>query len=105
MPEWMPRPDTIKHSKPYITTTWVNSDGPLAFVNGIKDLKAESRKNKATLFKLDSEASPYKTSDLLTKTKVLIPGQTIFPDKAETSITEAFPYVILIRNSPAVEPL
>jgi hypothetical protein len=105
MPEWIPKPDTAKQNKPYITTTWVNSDGPLAFVNGIKDLKAESRENTATMFKMDGDSSPYKTSDLLTKTKVLIPGQTIIPDKVETTITEAFPYVILIRNSPAAKPL
>jgi hypothetical protein len=87
----------------YINIIYVNSNGPLAFVTGIKDLQAASRKNTITLFKIDNNSSPYKTSSLSINTRMLIPGLTIRPGHENLTIAEAFLYVILIRNSVAFE--
>lgn len=98
-------PASLNKGQAYVSTTWVNSDGPLAFVNGIKDLKAVTRERSMTLFKVDGETSPYRTSSLLAHTRVLIPGQGIAPDAANPTITEACQYVVLIRNSKATQPI
>jgi hypothetical protein len=95
----------LAKAKAYFNTSWVNSNGPLVFVNGIKDLEAVTRENSITLFKMDSSNSPYARSSRLVKTNVVIPGQSIVPDAANPSIAEAFRYVFLIRNSKALQPL
>ncbi|MDO1450611.1 hypothetical protein Q0590_30335 [Rhodocytophaga aerolata] len=105
MPEWLTKTEIPDKKLSYISTTWVNSNGPLAFVKGIKDLQATSRENTITLFQMDGNNSPYKNSSLLINTRVPIPGQTIIPDREDLTIAEAFPYVFLIRNSAALQPL
>ncbi len=99
-------PKSINKGYAYVNTTWVNSDGPLAFVNGIKDLKAVTKENSMAIFKLDAENSPYKSSSLLANTSVLMPGQSgVKPDTENSTITEVCQYVVLIRNSKAATPI
>jgi hypothetical protein len=88
----------------YIITKNVNSDGPVAFVKGIKDLKAVAQENAMTIFKLDNAGSPYRNSGLLATTKVPLFGQTIEPFSEKTVTTDVVQYVLL-RNSKALEPL
>lgn len=98
-------PPALHKGQAYINTTWVNSDGPLAFVAGIKDLKAVTKPHTMAIFKMDGEASPYRTSSSLTQTNILIPGQGIAPDAANPTITQSCQYVVLIRNSKAATPI
>lgn len=98
-------PAAIGKGKAYFNTSWANSDGPLAFVNGIKDLKAVTRENSITIFNINAQDSPYRGSSRLAQVKVLIPGQSITPDPAAAPGIPAYQYVVLIRNSPALEPL
>ncbi|WP_018476192.1 TraB/GumN family protein [Pontibacter roseus] len=98
-------PPALHKGQAYINTTWVNSDGPLAFVAGIKDLKAVTRPHTTSLFKVDSEASPYRTSSLLAQTNILLLGQGIAPDSPNPTITQACQYIVLIRNSKAATPI
>ncbi|QHT69523.1 erythromycin esterase family protein [Rhodocytophaga rosea] len=98
-------PASIRKGKSYFNTSWANSDGPLAFVGGIKDLRAVSAESTATLFKLNGANSPYRTSSRLAETKVLIPGQSLeVADKTATT-EDVFQYVILLRNGEALEPI
>jgi len=89
----------------YVITENVNSDGPVAFVKGIKDLKAVAQENVMTIFKLDNAGSPYRNSGLLATTKVPLFGQTIEPFSEKTVTTDVVQYVVLLRNSKALEPL
>ena len=98
-------PKGFTKGKPYVNIPWANSDGPLIFVNGIKDLVAVTRLNTVTLFKLNGKDSPYFASDRLTRTKVLIPGQSLEADQPDWHATDMFSHVFLIRNSPALQPL
>jgi hypothetical protein len=98
-------PAAIGKGKAYFNTGWANSDGPLVFVNGIRDLKAVTQENSITIFKLEGQNSPYRHSPKLAQVKVLIPGQSLTPDPEAGTDDPAFQYVILIRNSKALEPL
>ncbi|NDK56877.1 TraB/GumN family protein [Pontibacter fetidus] len=99
-------PKSINKGQAYVNTTWVNSDGPMVFVNGIKDLKAVTKENSVAIFKLNAQDSPYKSSALLSNTSVLMPGQGgVKPDAENATITQACQYVVLIRNSKAATPI
>ncbi|WP_299760231.1 hypothetical protein [uncultured Pontibacter sp.] len=98
-------PEALNKGNAYVNTTWVNNDGPLVFVDGIKDLKAVTKKNSITIFKVDAENSPYRTSSRLAETTILIPNQGIKPDAENPTITQACQYVVLIRNSKALTPI
>lgn len=99
-------PASINKGKAYVNTLWVNSDGPLAFVNGIKDLKSVTKAHSMAIFKLNGVESPYHTSTLLATTRVLVPSQSgIHPTVEKPSITQLCQYAVLIRNSPATTPI
>lgn len=83
---------------------WVNADGPLQLVKGIKDLKELSKPNTITLFKIDSPNSPYLTSQQLINVKSRIFGENIVPEEG-TFTTDYFQYVFLLRNSRALTKL
>jgi len=83
---------------------WVNADGPLQLVKGIKDLKELSKPNAITLFKIDSPNSPYFKSQHLINVKSRIFGENIVP-KEGTFTTDYFQYVFLLRNSKALTKL
>ncbi len=51
-------------------TKILNEDGPIMLVKGINDLKCLSNVNSVTLFKLNSEMSPYNSSQYLSGIKV-----------------------------------
>ncbi|WP_413532205.1 hypothetical protein [Empedobacter brevis] len=80
---------------------WINADGPLQLVKGINDLKELSKPNAITLFKLNSQHSPYQKSQYLIHVKSRIFGENIVP-KAGTFTTDYFQYVFLLRNSKAL---
>jgi hypothetical protein len=83
---------------------WINADGPLMLVKGINDLKALSKSNSITLFKLNSANSPYLNSQNLIKVKSKIFGESIYPLK-NSHTTDYFQYVFLLRNSKALTKL
>lgn len=83
---------------------WVNADGPLQLVKGIKDLKELSKPNEITLFKIDAPNSPYFKSQHLINVKSRIFGENIVP-KEGTFTTDYFQYVFLLRNSKALTKL
>lgn len=99
-------PASLNKGQAYINSTWVNSDGPMAFVNGIKDLRALTQEHSMAIFKLNGEASPYLTSSLLATTRILMPGQAgIHPAAENPTSTELYQYAVLIRNSKAATPI
>ncbi|WP_299817887.1 hypothetical protein [uncultured Pontibacter sp.] len=98
-------PEAMRDGKAYVTTSWVNSDGPMVFIDGIKDLKALTKKNSVSIFKVDGRNSPYRTSSRLALTKVLLPGQNIQVQDDKPTIIKACQYVVLIRNSKAATPI
>lgn len=80
---------------------WANADGPLQLVKGINDLKELSKPNSITLFKLNARNSPYLKSQYLIKIKSRIFGENFLPQK-NSSTTDYFQYVFLLRNSEAL---
>ncbi|PKV67376.1 TraB/GumN family protein [Pontibacter ramchanderi] len=99
-------PASFNKGQAYINSTWVNSDGPMAFVNGIKDLRALTKEHSMAIFKLTGQASPYLTSSLLATTRILMPGQAgIHPAAENPTSTELYQYAVLIRNSKAATPI
>ncbi|KAA3440595.1 TraB/GumN family protein [Rufibacter hautae] len=98
-------PAFLSKGQRYVNSTMANNDGPMVFVNGIKDLRAASRENSITLFKTDAPGSPYRTSSRLASIKVLFPNQSIDFAGEHPRITQVFQYVCLVRNSPALTPL
>ncbi|WP_066838109.1 erythromycin esterase family protein [Rufibacter ruber] len=97
-------PAAINKGQRYVNTTWANQDGPLVFVNGIKDLKAVSR-GHVSLFKTDAAHSPYRTSPRLASFKTLFPGQSIEFAGANPRVATIFPYICLVKNSKALTPV
>lgn len=83
---------------------WVNADGPILLVKGIKDFKSLAKPNAITLFKINSAASPFSTSQKLIQIKSRIFGEDIVPAK-NTVTTDYFQYVFLLRNSEALHQL
>ncbi|RNI23575.1 TraB/GumN family protein [Rufibacter latericius] len=98
-------PGFLSKGERYVNSTLANNDGPMVFVNGIKDLRATSRENSLTLFKTDAPDSPYQTSSRLASIKVLFPNQSIAFAGENPRVTQVFQYVCLVRNSPALTPL
>ncbi|WP_210462229.1 TraB/GumN family protein [Rufibacter roseolus] len=98
-------PAFLSKGQRYVNSTMANNDGPMVFVNGIKDLRAASRENSITLFKTDAPNSPYRTSSRLASIKVLFPNQSIDFAGEHPRITQVFQYVCLVRNSKALTPL
>ncbi|HEY1192677.1 hypothetical protein [Flavobacterium sp.] len=83
---------------------WLNADGPLMLVKGINDLKEVSKPNAITLFKLNSNNSPYLKSQNLITVKSRAFGENIVPLE-NSSATDYFQYVFLLRNSKALTKL
>jgi hypothetical protein len=82
---------------------YFNSNGPFVFVDGIKDLKALTKKNSLTIFKLDEPDSPYRQSQKLARVKTWVAKSFIPRDDAVT--TDLFQYAVLMRDSEALTPL
>ena len=80
---------------------WINADGPLQLVKGINDLRELSKPNSITLFKLNSNNSPFQKSQHLIHVKSRVFGENIVPKKG-TFTTDYFQYVFLLRNSKAL---
>ncbi|KAF2513403.1 hypothetical protein [Flavobacterium foetidum] len=83
---------------------WGNADGPLVLVKGINDIKEVSKPNSITLFKLNSENSPYFKSQNLVYLKSRLFGDNIIP-KENAFATDYFQYVFLLRNSKALSKM
>jgi hypothetical protein len=83
---------------------WINADGPLQLVKGINDLKELSKPNTITLFKINSQNSPYLNSQNLIKVKSRVFGESIVP-KNGSFTTDYFQYVFILRNSKALTKL
>lgn len=83
---------------------WINADGPLQLVKGINDLKELSKPNAITLFKINSQNSPFLKSQHLISVKSRVFGENIVPKKG-TFTTDYFQYVFLLRNSKALTKL
>jgi hypothetical protein len=81
-----------------------NSDGPLVLIKGINDVKELSKPNTITLFKINSQNSPYFKSQDLMNLKSRVDGQDIIPAKG-THTTDYFQYLFLLRNSKALSKL
>ncbi len=84
--------------------SWLNSDGPFIVVKGINDLKEDSKPNSITLFKINSQHSPYLKSQNLISVKSRVFGENFVPEK-NSSTTNYFEYVFLLRNSKALSKL
>ncbi len=83
---------------------WGNADGPIMLVKGIGDLKALSKPNTITLFKLNSMNSPYFESQNLIWVKSKMFEDNIFPVE-DANTTDYFQYAFLLRNSKALTKL
>ncbi|AIY14076.1 hypothetical protein [Cellulophaga baltica] len=83
---------------------WINADGPLQLVKGINDLKDLSKPNSITLFKINSQNSPYSKSQHLINVKSRVFGENITPENG-TFTSNYFQYVFLLRNSNALTKL
>ncbi len=83
---------------------WVNADGPLMLVKGINDLKKLSQPNSITLFKLNSDKSPYFKSKHFISIKSRFFGNNIIP-KEDNYTTDYFQYIVLLRNSKSLTKL
>ncbi len=83
---------------------WVNADGPLMLVKGINDLKELSLPNSITLFKLNSDKSPYFKSKHFISIKSRFFGNNIIP-KEDNYTTDYFQYIVLLRNSKSLTKL
>ncbi|WP_192822731.1 erythromycin esterase family protein [Rufibacter sp. LB8] len=97
-------PAFLSKGQRFVNTTWANNDGPMVFVNGIKDLRAAAGDSPMTMFKTDAAGSPYLTSTRLASFEVLMPNQSIAFAEANPSITKVFPYVCLVQKSEATTP-
>lgn len=76
----------------------------MQLVKGINDLKELSKPNSITLFKLNSENSPFLKSQHLISVKSRVFAESIVPKKG-TFTTDYFQYVFLLRNSEALTKL
>lgn len=83
---------------------WVNADGPFILLKGINDLKALSKPNAITLFKLNSDNSPYSKSQDLLYLKSRLFGDNMIPGKGLFT-TDYFQYIFILRNSKALTRL
>lgn len=86
-------------------TALLSADGPIVLVQGINDLKAVTEENSLTLFDIQAEGSPYRSSQQLMGLKVNFLGGNIYPANETVPTTEYFQYVILSRNSEALTKL
>ncbi len=88
--------------KKFGSTKAVNNDGFLFSTKGINNLKKVSQSNTSTLFKLNGLNSPYNKGLLLCKTKGKF-GGGIIPTNKKASTIDYFQYIILVRDSRAVD--
>lgn len=79
-------------------------DGPIAVVQGINDLKEASVPNTNTLFYLNNENLPYRSSSKLMNVKMNFLGGDFSPYDSSTSTTDFFQYIVLLRNAKAITP-
>ncbi|SDJ56415.1 hypothetical protein [Chryseobacterium jejuense] len=83
---------------------WINADGPFMLVKGINDFKEFAKPNSMTLFKLNSNNSPYQQADKLISVKSRMFGESFNPQK-NTHTLDYFQYVVITRNSKALTPI
>lgn len=73
-------------------------------VKGINDCKDFEKPNSITLFKLNTNNSPYQQSDKLISVKSRMFGESFNPQE-NTHTLDYFQYVGITRNSKALIPL
>lgn len=75
------------------------------YLKGVRDYKKVTQKNTITLFKLDSENSPYKQSLRGTKNFALIPIWDGFKIEDKNTVTTDYAqYIFFVRNADWVKP-
>ncbi|OUJ74050.1 TraB/GumN family protein [Hymenobacter crusticola] len=98
-------PASVRPATPYVAVDWVNQQGPLVFVKGLKDLAKVAPEHAVTLFKLDAADSPYRHSRQLLDIKAPLFGQNMSATKPDAVATDYAQYAFLVRGSKALEPL
>ena len=81
-----------------------NADGPLMLVKGINDLKAVTKPNTQTLFRLTQAQSPYLDTQRLSALKAHFMGEDLLPKDGYIT-PQYFQYALLLRNSKAITRL
>ena len=97
-------PASFRPAERYVSTGLANFDGPMVFMYGVDDLREVTEPNTTTLFKLDKQGSPYFGSDRLISSASPV-GGSLKPTESSIQVTDYFQYLILVRNSKALNPL
>jgi hypothetical protein len=98
-------PPPVRPATSYVAVDWVNQQGPMVFVQGLKDLAKVAPEHAITLFRLDATSSPYQHSRQLLDIKAPLFGQNMSATKPGAVSTDYAQYAFLIRGSKALEPL
>ena len=98
-------PTSVRPTTPYVAVDWVNQQGPMVFVQGLKDLAKVAPEHAITLFRLDAAGSPYQHSRQLLDIKAPLFGQNMSATKPGAVATDYAQYAFLVRGSKALEPL
>jgi hypothetical protein len=80
----------------------LSNDNPMMSVDGIEDLKKNSKENSTTIFKLNGINSPFNNTKKLAEVTGF---QSLKITNQNQNTLDAFQYVVLIRNSPAGIPV
>ena len=89
----------------YSQTNKFSHDGPMVLIDGIQDLKQRTEPGSTTLFALNAPQAATNQHPIQIKYAPGVPAGQQVKFKPELPATAYVQYLILVRNSPAVQPL
>lgn len=89
----------------YSQTNKFSHDGPMVLIDGIQELKQRTKPGSTTLFALNAPQAATNQHPIRISYAPGVPAGQQIKFKAELPATAYVQYLILVRNSPAVQPL
>lgn len=101
---WLP-PASQENGHRYGQTDKFNHNGPLVVLEGVEELKQRTQPGSTTLFRLDAPAAATTHQPIRVSYSLGAPLGQNMQFKPELPATAYVQYLVLVRNSAAVQPL
>lgn len=98
-------PSFLQDEGPYTRFSFSFDNLLFSYLYGIEDLKRVTRSNSTTLFRINSDDSPYQQTTRLLQMTQLIPVGGLLNADPERSSSEYTDYILFFRDSNWAEPI
>lgn len=98
-------PSFLQDEGPYTRLSFSFDNLLFSYLYGIEDLKRVTRSNSTTLFRINSDDSPYRQTTRLLQMTQIIPVGGLLNADPERSSSEYTDYILFFRDSDWAEPI